>query len=206
VITVITGVFVFTINKNMEFDNIVKKILMEMPVYTPPMFSSPDGKRRSDVNYMIKRDKYGKKLGKLGHYDLRVLDSDKYKFFYVMDGKRPIYEMRTIDSKLKDNKGKKIYNVVYVESQKNEFDFIIAADVYYFIVNDLGFVVQSDTVQSLPSVRTWLNLIKRPGLKIEEYNVDTGELKQIDTSNKREIRDLWEGPYSSSTRIRATKI
>jgi hypothetical protein len=123
-----------------------------------------------------------------------------------MDGKRPIYEMRTIDSKLKDNKGKKIYNVVYVESQKNEFDFIIAADVYYFIVNDLGFVVQSDTVQSLPSVRTWLNLIKRPGLKIEEYNVDTGELKQIDTSNKREIRDLWEGPYSSSTRIRATKI
>jgi hypothetical protein len=123
-----------------------------------------------------------------------------------MDGKRPIYEMRTIDSKLKDNKGKKIYNVVYVESQKNEFDFIIAADVYYFIVNDLGFVVQSDTVQSLPSVKTWLNLIRRPGLKIEEYNVDTGELKQIDTSNKREIRDLWEGPYSSSTRIRATKI
>jgi hypothetical protein len=114
--------------------------------------------------------------------------------------------MRTIDSKLKDNKGKKIYNVVYVESQKNEFDFIIAADVYYFIVNDLGFVVQSDTVQSLPSVKTWLNLIRRPGLKIEEYNVDTGELKQIDTSNKREIRDLWEGPYSSSTRIRATKI
>lgn len=143
----------------------------------------------------------GKMVGKMpGGYQVWSYNLAGMRTFCVFDPKTRISQLATTGTSYTGNRASFIVKGVY-SGPKNP---VRAADLYAFLIKDLGLTLVSDFKQSTGGYRVWQELEKRYGrsLNIHGFNTKTNEPINVGTQDEpdthvdqqhlkgRELRDI----------------
>lgn len=177
-----------------QFDRAINRILSEVFLDTE-YATDPRTKKasRKEIDFSNLESKKGIKIGSIKEYDI-----------YKRDTQFPNGTSTTIcgvtDEIKIAIKGELLSTKVFREKslESKAGNLLKVDELYHYLIDQLGYTIISDTVQSIGGKMVWKKLFRYPDIKISYSIKGSNKWKELPVDKRQHYEVLWTGDESSA--------